>query len=163
MKIYKRLISFFLVLAMMLGMVILPSPALASNIEDRNEEVHYTIRTLDGQSYKFYKYTDVIGKQEPSIGLFAVGEPIDEYKKYPIEVDWSTYDLKVADIKFPIVFEIVDIESGLTIAKTDENGITGSGQYYFNKTADWDDPSASHDPYNWSLGIPEALNFDVRN
>ena len=158
---YKRLISFFLALVMMLGTVITPSPTFASGGEGENydNEAPYRVETINGQSYKVYKYKDVVGNQEPTIGLFSVGERIPDFEKYPVEVVWTVADLNPADIQ-EIKIDIIDVESGKTIAVSDP--ITGGGTYYFNETEVWGDSDVSKDPYNWTIQVPLGLEFDLR-
>ena len=167
MKASKRIISFILALVMVLGMVITPSPTFASEGRSEiDEEAPYKIETINGKSYKLYKYENVVGTEKPTISFFNLRSgtpnpnPFPEFEKYPVNVVWTAYDLKPEEVGFDIEFEIIENNTGITIAKTYEK-ITGTGKYFFSKTEGWDTPGISHDPYNWSLGVQDALNYDV--
>ena len=107
MKASKRIISFILALVMVLGMVITPSPTFASEGRSEiDEEAPYKIETINGKSYKLYKYENVVGTEKPTISFFNLRSgtpnpnPFPEFEKYPVNVVWTAYDLKPEEVGF---------------------------------------------------------------
>lgn len=160
MKDYKKIASFFLALVMLLGTVLQPFPAFAIAENSEEEEIPYRVEMRDGIPYQSYKYEDIIDVKKPKMSFFAVGDPIPEFEKHPVNVVWTTYDFKPTDLTFELKFFIQEINTGKIIGETKQ--ITERGSYYFYRTAEWDDADVSHDPYDWDLLTPKDYKFDIR-
>ena len=171
----KKVISFLLTLALVLGTVTLPSPARAADNSEEFVEANYEIRDMDGASYKAYKFADLFGTPAPQkqmkVGDLDISDPkpteavrgsdpaLGDEVPYTVDVQWGTYDLNPADLGTPVYFQIVDPVTLKVLAQT--KNVTGTGKYKFYKLPAWDDPDVSHDSTQWECWAPEAYEFDI--
>ena len=163
---FKRLISFVLSFAIMLGVVNLPSPAIAKEENNKYVEAEYTIKKVNGSKFKSYKYVDVAGKIpaiKETYRARSAGEAIDS-GHCKVKVIWTTFDLKPPKIGIGEVrFYIWDSTTDKLIAQTDPiDGNDPEKVYDFYKTADYDAEGVSHNWSDWELRIPEAVEYDIR-
>lgn len=167
---------------MVFGVVTPPSQAHAKG-EDEFVEADYKVENVDGESYKVYKFTDLVGTQEVNKQLEAdglevseprimqavrssnpeLGDEIPDASNYMVDVQWTTYDLTPGQLGTPVNFKIYDATSKKIIAQTED--ITekeDSKKYKFYKLPAWDEQGVSHDPKDWRMRAPNEYRFDIR-
>ncbi len=166
----RRIVSFCLTLAIILGMVVIPSPVNAKISSNDIKEVSYKLVEENGIPYREYNLADLVdinydaGSRKEidnrnSIGTMAVGDFIPDADNYQVQVNWTAWSMSPDKLGTDVYFTIYDPVSRKTIAKTDT--VTGTGLYKFKETADWG-TSGVGARENWVVRWPNEVRFDIR-
>ena len=179
----KRIVSLLLAFAMVFGMVVPSSQAYAKENSKEFIEAEYKVENVDGESYKVYEFTDLVGtpkvnKQLEADGLEVsgprimqavrssnpeLGDEIPDASNYMVDVQWTTYDLAPGQLGTPVHFQIYDKTSKKIIAQTvDITAKEDTKKYKFYKLPAWDDSDVSHETINWQMRAPNEYRFDIR-
>ena len=168
---FKKIVSFCLTLAIILGMVVIPSPVNAKISSNDIKEVSYKLVEENGIPYREYNLADLVdinydakSREEieniNSIGTMAVGDFIPDAENYQVKVNWGAWSMTPDKLGTDVYFTIYDSVSRKTIAKTDM--VTGTGLYKFKETADFMSPGVSTDRSKWRVRWPNEVRFDIR-